>query len=82
VPQPGESGHWSWIFPHANLLPRYGRLPAQVSTFFDACGQLWAAGAVSGSYFIRKGISDGRHSWSAKPVPSSPRLPDSTEDTR
>ncbi|ORY29948.1 putative cytoplasm protein [Naematelia encephala] len=29
---------------------RYGRVPAQVSTFFDACGQLWATGALVGKF--------------------------------
>lgn len=29
---------------------RYGRLPAQVSAFFDTTGQLWASGALSGKF--------------------------------
>lgn len=29
---------------------RYGRAPAQVSTFFDATGGLWASGALVGKF--------------------------------
>lgn len=29
---------------------RYGRLPAQVSAFFDTTGQLWASGALAGKF--------------------------------
>jgi NAD(P)H dehydrogenase (quinone) len=29
---------------------RYGRVPAQVSTFFDQCGSLWASGAMVGKF--------------------------------
>ena len=29
---------------------RYGRVPAQVSTFFDQCGGLWASGAMIGKF--------------------------------
>lgn len=29
---------------------RYGRLPAQVSAFFDTTGQLWATGALTGKF--------------------------------
>jgi NAD(P)H dehydrogenase (quinone) len=32
---------------------RYGRVPAQVSTFFDQCGGLWATGAMIGE-FVRQ----------------------------
>lgn len=29
---------------------RYGRVPAQVSSFFDRCGGLWASGAMIGKF--------------------------------
>jgi NAD(P)H dehydrogenase (quinone) len=32
------------------LFSRYGRVPAQVSAFFDQCGSLWAAGAMVGKF--------------------------------
>jgi NAD(P)H dehydrogenase (quinone) len=32
------------------LMSRYGRVPAQVSTFFDQCGSLWATGAMVGRF--------------------------------
>jgi NAD(P)H dehydrogenase (quinone) len=29
---------------------RYGRVAAQLSAFFDRCGQLWATGALAGKF--------------------------------
>ncbi|BEI81745.1 hypothetical protein CcaverHIS002_0209050 [Cutaneotrichosporon cavernicola] len=40
---------------------RYGRAPAQVSTFFDRTGGLWASGALSGKYAATFTSSAGQH---------------------
>jgi multimeric flavodoxin WrbA len=40
---------------------RYGRVPAQVSTFFDSCGQLWATGALVGKFVTMFTSAAGQH---------------------
>jgi NAD(P)H dehydrogenase (quinone) len=40
---------------------RYGRVPAQVSAFFDACGQLWAGGALNGKFVTMFTSTAGQH---------------------
>jgi len=40
---------------------RYGRVPAQVSAFFDQCGQLWATGALVGKFVTMFTSAAGQH---------------------
>jgi NAD(P)H dehydrogenase (quinone) len=40
---------------------RYGRVPAQVSAFFDRCGGLWATGALNGKFVTFFTSSAGQH---------------------
>ncbi len=60
---------------------RYGRAPAQLSAFFDACGGLWATGALVGKFVS---LSTGRPRTAAhtRRLASSPRLLASTAATR
>ncbi|KAK8845629.1 NAD(P)H:quinone oxidoreductase, type IV [Kwoniella newhampshirensis] len=41
---------------------RYGRLPAQVSAFFDKTGGLWATGALTGKFVTMFTSAAGQHS--------------------
>ncbi|KAK8869597.1 NAD(P)H:quinone oxidoreductase, type IV [Kwoniella newhampshirensis] len=53
---------------------RYGRLPAQVSAFFDATGGLWATGALTGKFVTMFTSAAGQHSghestaWTSLPM--------------
>lgn len=40
---------------------RYGRVPAQVSAFFDECGGLWASGGLVGKFAATFTSSGGQH---------------------
>jgi len=40
---------------------RYGRVPSQVSAFFDQCGQLWATGALVGKFVTMFTAAAGQH---------------------
>lgn len=40
---------------------RYGRVPAQVSAFFDKCGGLWASGALNGKFVTMFTSTAGQH---------------------
>ena len=40
---------------------RYGRVPAQVSAFFDQCGQLWFTGALVGKFVSMFTSTAGQH---------------------